>query len=250
MAVLLLRLAAPLQSWGGESRYETRLTRSEPTKSAVIGLLASALGRSRDDDISDLVSLRFGVRADQVGHILRDFHTASIWANGKKKTTTVTTRTYLQDSVFVAGLESDDANFLQTLADALASPAHALYLGRRSCVLMFPWFLGVQDGTLEDVLATLPWQASEWYQKKAFKKFDSVDLKISYDAPVSCDTYVVNDVPTTFSPYKRAWRKRSVGTKFVTVTCGGNMSERAVGLLSDRRESLPDVDFFSGFFDE
>lgn len=44
MATLLLRLAAPLQSWGSDSKFETRKTGREPTKSGVVGLLAAALG--------------------------------------------------------------------------------------------------------------------------------------------------------------------------------------------------------------
>mgnify|MGYP000599216911 CR=1 FL=1 len=44
MATLLLRLAAPLQAWGADSKFETRKTGREPTKSGVIGLLAAALG--------------------------------------------------------------------------------------------------------------------------------------------------------------------------------------------------------------
>jgi CRISPR-associated Cas5-like protein len=43
MATLLLRLAAPLQSWGSDSKFETRKTDREPTKSGVVGLLAAAL---------------------------------------------------------------------------------------------------------------------------------------------------------------------------------------------------------------
>jgi CRISPR system Cascade subunit CasD len=45
MPVLLLRLAAPLQSWGVESKFDTRRTLGYPTKSGVIGLVASAMGR-------------------------------------------------------------------------------------------------------------------------------------------------------------------------------------------------------------
>ena len=48
MAALLLRLAAPLQSWGADSKFEVRKTDREPTKSGVIGLLAAALGLRRD----------------------------------------------------------------------------------------------------------------------------------------------------------------------------------------------------------
>lgn len=47
MATLLLRLAAPLQSWGSDSKFETRKTDREPTKSGVVGLLAAALGLRR-----------------------------------------------------------------------------------------------------------------------------------------------------------------------------------------------------------
>ena len=47
MATLLLRLAAPLQSWGSDSKFETRKTDREPTKSGVVGLLAAALGLPR-----------------------------------------------------------------------------------------------------------------------------------------------------------------------------------------------------------
>ena len=67
MATLLLRLAAPLQSWGAESKFDTRRTGREPTKSGVIGLLAAALGIRRDADaeIQGLsAALRFGVRVD------------------------------------------------------------------------------------------------------------------------------------------------------------------------------------------
>lgn len=49
MATLLLRLAAPLQAWGADSKFETRKTGREPTKSGVIGLLAAALGLRRDE---------------------------------------------------------------------------------------------------------------------------------------------------------------------------------------------------------
>ena len=72
MATLLLRLAAPLQSWGSDSKFETRKTDREPTKSGVVGLLAAALGLRRDDTegLARLNGLRFAVRADQEGSLL------------------------------------------------------------------------------------------------------------------------------------------------------------------------------------
>ena len=72
MATLLLRLAAPLQSWGADSKFETRKTNREPTKSGVIGLLAAALGLRRDDaaGLARLNGLHFAVRADREGSLL------------------------------------------------------------------------------------------------------------------------------------------------------------------------------------
>lgn len=49
MATLLLRLAAPMQSWGMDSKFETRKTGREPTKSGVVGLLAAACGIGREE---------------------------------------------------------------------------------------------------------------------------------------------------------------------------------------------------------
>ncbi|MEU6680987.1 type I-E CRISPR-associated protein Cas5/CasD [Streptomyces sp. NPDC046925] len=82
---LLLRLEGILQAWGTHSRFADRDSASHPTKSGVIGLLAAADGHDRDehrtadDDflpLSTLANLRFGVRADRPGTLVRDFHTA------------------------------------------------------------------------------------------------------------------------------------------------------------------------------
>ena len=120
MATLLLRLAAPLQSWGADSKFEIRKTEREPTKSGVIGLLAAALGLRRDDaaGLQPLCGLRFGVRVDREGALLEDFHTAGnptprqVQAARRKGRTPdapyVTRRYYLADAVFLVGLESGD----------------------------------------------------------------------------------------------------------------------------------------------
>ncbi|MET9324114.1 type I-E CRISPR-associated protein Cas5/CasD [Streptomyces sp. NPDC003038] len=73
--VLLVRLAAPLQAWGVASRFSHRDSHDRPTKSAVVGLCAAALGRDRTDPVDDLASLVFGVRADHPGTPVRDYHT-------------------------------------------------------------------------------------------------------------------------------------------------------------------------------
>lgn len=72
---LLARLAAPLQSWGAVSRFSHRDTHSRPTKSAVIGMCAAALGHDRTELLGPLADIRFAVRADRPGTPVRDYHT-------------------------------------------------------------------------------------------------------------------------------------------------------------------------------
>lgn len=143
MATLLLRLAAPLQAWGADSKFETRKTGREPTKSGVVGLLAAALGLRRDESeaLTRLTGLRFGVRVEREGQLLVDYHTAK---TQDEKTSYVTYRHYLQDAVFLAGIESTDTALLQQLQQALLHPAFPLYLGRRCCPPTLPLCLGVR----------------------------------------------------------------------------------------------------------
>ena len=144
MATLLLRLAAPLQAWGADSKFETRKTGREPTKSGVVGLLAAALGLRRDEReaLLRLTGLRFGVRVEREGQLLVDYHTAK---TQDEKTSYVTYRHYLQDAVFLAGIESEDAALLQQLQQALLHPVFQLYLGRRSCPPTLPLCLGLRQ---------------------------------------------------------------------------------------------------------
>lgn len=146
---LLLRLTAPLQSWGLESKFDIRRSGREPTKSGVVGLAAAAMGIRRNDDegLAQLASLRFGVRVDREGQMLRDFHMAR-----SEKTSYVTYRYYLSDASFVAGLESDDLAYLQEIQEAFSHPVFPLYLGRRSCPPVGRVCMGIVNGTLEQAL--------------------------------------------------------------------------------------------------
>ena len=49
MKTLTIKLTAPLQSYGNEATFERRTTNDYPTKSAVIGMVAAALGYRRAD---------------------------------------------------------------------------------------------------------------------------------------------------------------------------------------------------------
>lgn len=181
MATLLLRLAAPLQAWGADSKFETRKTGREPTKSGVIGLLAAALGLRRDE---------------REGQLLVDYHTAK---TQDEKTSYVTYRHYLQDAVFLAGIESEDAALLQQLQQALLHPAFPLYLGRRCCPPTLPLCLGVRPGSLQEVLQAEP------------PLCPGRQSRILLDAdPLKPGTAPQRDVPVSFDPHHRQYGYRSV----------------------------------------
>ena len=198
MATLLLRLAAPLQAWGADSKFETRKTAREPTKSGVIGLLAAALGLRRDETepLTRLAQLRFGVRVEREGQLLVDFHMAR---NEEKDRSYVTYRHYLEDAVFLVGLESEDTALLQELAEALTHPVFPLYLGRRCCPPTLPLCLGVRPGSLQEVLqAELPLCPGR-------------QSRILLDAdPLEPGTAPQRDVPVSFDPHHRQYGYRSV----------------------------------------
>lgn len=205
MNALLIRLAGPLQSWGINSNFDTRATERYPSKSGVIGLLAAALGIRRDGDLSALRALRFGVRVDKEGTLLRDFHTAH-----SAKSSYVTYRYYLADAVFLAGVESADETFLLRLDDALKNPAFPLFLGRRSCPPTLPLSLGIREGVgVCDALNREPWIAPEWYQKRVKRRKEPQTLRVITDAaPNEYGSVSVRDSPESFSPYHRKYGYR------------------------------------------
>ena len=205
MSTLLLRLASPLQSWGSDSKFERRTTQREPTKSGIIGFLAAALGRSRDESLDDLVKLNVGVRIDQPGQILKDFHTA---CKQDEKKIYVTTRYYLMDAVFLVGLEGDE-NLLRTLNEAVLSPYFPLYLGRRSCPPTGKISLGIRFTSLEQSLRNEPWQAAEWYIINQTKKKQPVYLTLVLDSKQTSPIRR-RDIPISFSQEHRQFTYRYI----------------------------------------
>lgn len=226
MSVLLLRLAGPLQAWGTRSRFMRRHTAAAPSKSGIVGLLAAAQGRRRSDPIEDLCALRLGVRIDQPGTLMWDYHTVSRaggrlpTASGKllgpDESTKVTHRAYLQDAVFVAGLEGDQA-LLEGLHEALGHPRFPLYLGRRSCPPTPPLVLGVVEGDVLGALARLPWQAAPWCQRCWRQRHDAdeVTLEVVVD-DLDGEPYEA-DFPLSFDPRDRRFATRRVARQEVRV---------------------------------
>lgn len=224
MSTLLLRLAGPLQAWGTESRFNVRQAGTAPSKSGVVGLLAAALGRRRDSDLADLRQLRFGVRSDWQGKLLRDYQIVRIQDekdNTKIKETNVTERYYLADAVFVAGLESEDLSFLQSLEAALRAPVWAPFLGRRSCPPTQPLVLGIREKQLYKALCDEPWQASDWQKKKWLsgqrhrggEGMPKLSILLDADAEAETDEYgraAVQDKPISFDQRNRSFEFRIV----------------------------------------
>ncbi|GAB79422.1 CRISPR system Cascade subunit CasD [Austwickia chelonae] len=215
MSVLLLRLAGPLQSWGEESRFARRHTRREPTKSGVLGLLAAAQGRRRADPIEDLVGLRFGVRVDQPGRLIRDFHTAIRWTSPKPESMPLSYRYYLADAIFVAAVEGEHT-LVQSLYDAVRSPVFPLYLGRRACPPSQPVAMSVREGDLVEVLRDTEWQASSWYRRRLPQGRTNLEAFVDAQssggdvADSTSQMFTVRDVPQSWDPRRREYVWRAV----------------------------------------
>ncbi len=226
-ATLLLRLAGPMQSWGDQSMFNRRDTRPQPTKSGVIGLLAAAAGRPREQPLGDLLGLSMGVRADQEGSLLRDYHTVSdyqgrplpqagVSAKGVQKPTSpakythITQRYYLQDAVFLAAI-AGPVPLIESLAEAVTHPAFPLALGRRSCAPSQPILLGISSESILEALTNQPWQAGR-HARDAFEKSHGrlarIDRMLTVEAPDG--DQIMHDEPLSFDPHDRRYATRRV----------------------------------------
>lgn len=205
MPTLLLKLAGPLQAWGDSSRFNHRHTRGEPTKSGVLGLLAAADGRRRTDPIVDLLALRFGVRVDQPGSVLRDFQTEIDWRTGRSHA--LTHRYYLADAVFLAAVDGPEP-LIEALHESLVRPKFPLYLGRRACPPSERPLIGIRAGGYVDALHSEPWLAGERHRRG--QPASGVRLPIvrdCLDGELPVET--VRDNPVSFDVRHReyAWRE-------------------------------------------
>lgn len=217
MAVLLLRLCGPMQSWGTQSRFINRDTELEPSKSGVIGLLCAARGIPRHDiaSLEKLASLKMGVRVDREGTMKRDYHTTLkvAKAGGGIKDCEPSHRFYLSDACFLVGLRGD-AGLLTELDDKLRNPVWQLYLGRKFFVPELPVWL--EDGPkadkadLKDALADYPYLCEE-------KPRDDPDprLRLEIEVAYGQGKRVKQDQPISFKNGNRRFGLRHVETCLV-----------------------------------
>jgi len=202
MPTLLMRLEAPMQSWGVSSLFTNRDTAREPSKSGVIGLVCAALGRPRVADLSDLISLRMGVRVDREGILQKDFHIAQdvLLASGTgTKDTELSDRYFLADAVFLVGLEGPD-QLIKDIHDALRSPQWTLYLGRKAFVPGKPVWLkqGIQEKPLVEALKNFP----------SLVKDPAENMRLVLDSDDG--EFVRADVPLDFSERRFSSRRISM----------------------------------------
>ena len=140
--IIVLRLEAPLQSWGEQSPWNTRDTANMPTKSGIVGLLGCAMGLPRGSQ--ELVELeknmRIAIRADRAGSRTIDYQTVTgnpmRTAEGKARSignTIVTPRVYLADACFTVFVSVPDT-WRERIVQSLNNPVWLIYLGRKCCV--------------------------------------------------------------------------------------------------------------------
>lgn len=159
MTYLIFQLYGPLASWGDVAVGERRPTAAQPSRSAVLGLLGSALGVRREDG-SRLGALErdLGVafRVEEPGHLLTDYQTAQVSSQRKGRApktrieeldseelnTILSTRDYRCDALAYACVWNRTPEVtwsLEQLAEALRRPTFVTYLGRKACVPALPF---------------------------------------------------------------------------------------------------------------
>jgi CRISPR system Cascade subunit CasD len=161
-------------------------------------LLACALGYNQDEPIKQLSEkIKTGVRIDQGGVMMTDYHTVGggyntpqlLTAEGKPKKssgkphTEITERAYLHDASFLVAIRADE-NTIKQLAEAVQNPHWVIYLGRKACPPSRPLFEGVGDyASLETALQNWNWynprieKATEM-QKPAVLESDSIQADV------------------------------------------------------------------------
>lgn len=159
MQYLVFRLYGAMASWGEAAVGGDRPSATHPGRSAVLGLLAAAVGikRTEQTKLNALYqSVQFAVKECSAGVLVRDYHTAQVPSTDKKRVhrhrkselaapgyklnTVLSSRDYRADGVWLVAIWLTDSATvtLSELAEALLKPHFTLYLGRKSCPLAAP----------------------------------------------------------------------------------------------------------------
>ncbi|ACL60255.1 type I-E CRISPR-associated protein Cas5/CasD [Methylobacterium nodulans] len=164
-AGLVFTLYAPFAGMGDVAVGEERGSFDRPARSAVLGLVAGALGIDRADEAGHAAldrGYRLALRLRTPGCLVEDYHTVQAppvdrkarWATRREAlavaglNTLVSRRAYRADPIVdVVLIHVDEGPTPEALATALRRPTFAPYLGRKSCPLGLPlrplWAEGV-----------------------------------------------------------------------------------------------------------
>lgn len=243
---LLFQLYGPMAAWGDIAVGERRPAQAQPSKSAIIGLLAAALGVTREQEEKQR-SLAQGIGCAVLvksrGIPLTDYHTIQMprATHCNKKTiasrrqelavvtrselsTLLSYRDYRCDALahVVVWLQPGFSDYgLPTLAEALNRPRFVLYLGRKSAPLALP--VQAHVVTADTVLAALdtsqfsPWQGLE----ELLSSRHSQQEELYWDAEASVammgiahqKTFTCRDMLLS----KKQWQFSVRQTKYTTV---------------------------------
>jgi CRISPR system Cascade subunit CasD len=186
---LVFRLYGPMCSWGDIAVGEVRPSTDHPSKSAILGLIAGAMGIKRPDTVGDenertaledahrTLAQGYGlaVRVDAPGVPLADYHTAQVPSSGTGRNrrqfatrrdellalraednAILSRRDYRVDALYTIALWAQQGApyTLAELAGRLNEPVFVLYLGRKSCPPGLP--LAAQVVTADNILSAMP----------------------------------------------------------------------------------------------
>ena len=174
-----LRLAGPIQSWAGP-RVTGNVVNSklQPTRTGLLGLLAGALGASRNQWPRWIENVDFAIREDRRGQFCNEFQTINpridefrlradertfrerqLSIHGMRVTktnlaftpdardgTSVIRRTYLIEAEFLVRVTCPEHQ--DEINSALRNPIFTTYLGKKAFAPSFPFYLGYGESQL------------------------------------------------------------------------------------------------------
>ncbi len=166
MSGFILHLQGAMMSYGDTGFGQLRDAGAFPSRSAVLGILAAALGIDRGGErLLELHrELRVHVATVQPGTISVDYHTVKPagyedHAVGLFRQTPAginsvqTYREYHNDAHFVSLVEGGDVSLVDECRHALADPVYTAFLGRRGCPPSTP--LRAEDASSDNPVEAL-----------------------------------------------------------------------------------------------
>jgi CRISPR system Cascade subunit CasD len=156
MQFLLFTLYAPFSAHGEVAVGEHRMMWDRPGRSAILGLVAAALGIDRSDEDKHArldAGLWYAVQTDAGGQPFTDYQTTQVPSKRRKQSfstrrqelgaddlnTILSVREWRSDALYTIALwpRHDDVE-LEAILSALVKPVFTLYLGRKAGPLGWP----------------------------------------------------------------------------------------------------------------